>query len=148
MLTKTLVQLYKRDLEQLKQEITAYKTEKQLWMVSNQISNSAGNLCLHIIGNLNYFIGAVLGKTGYVRQRDLEFSLKNVSAEEMVKQIDSTIAVIETSLNSLTEEDLLLEYKQNPFKSKVSTEFFLVHLATHLAYHLGQINYHRRLLDV
>ena len=147
MLTETLVKLFKRDLEKLKQEITAYKTEKQLWIISNEISNSAGNLCLHIVGNLNYFIGAVLGKTGYVRQRDLEFSLKDVPIEEMVKKIEDTMLVIEETLSKLTEEDLQAEYKRNPFEDYMSTEFFLVHLLTHLTYHLGQINYHRRLLD-
>lgn len=147
MLTETLVKLFKRDLEKLKQEITAYKTEKQLWIISNEISNSAGNLCLHIVGNLNHFIGAVLGKTGYVRQRDLEFSLKDVPIEEMVKKIEDTMLVIEEALSNLTEEDLQAEYRRNPFEDYMSTEFFLVHLLTHLTYHLGQINYHRRLLD-
>ncbi|WP_138434384.1 DinB family protein [Winogradskyella algicola] len=148
MTTETLINLFKRDLGKLKQEITAYKTEKQLWIISNEISNSAGNLCLHIIGNLNHFIGAVLGKTGYVRQRDLEFSLKDVSVEEMVKKIEDTMLVIEQTLSNLTKETLQAEYRRNPFEDYMSTEFFLTHLLTHLAYHLGQINYHRRLLDV
>lgn len=148
MLTVMLAKLFKRDLEKLKQEITAYKTEKQIWILSNEISNSAGNLCLHVVGNLNHFIGAVLGKTDYVRQRDLEFSLKNVPVSEMKRQIDDTIIIIEDTLSKLTEEDLQQEYSQNPFKECMSTELFLTHLLTHLSYHLGQINYHRRLLGL
>ncbi|WP_426430057.1 DinB family protein [Winogradskyella sp. HB-48] len=148
MLTETLIKLFKRDLEKLKQEIEAYKEEENLWIVANEISNSAGNLCLHIIGNLNHFIGAVLGDTGYIRQRDLEFSLKDIPVIEMIRQIDDTISVVEIALSKLAEEDLQTEYSQNPFEDYMSTEFFLVHLLTHLTYHLGQINYHRRLLPI
>ncbi|WP_111684135.1 DinB family protein [Winogradskyella tangerina] len=147
MLTETLIKIFKRDLNKLKLEINAYNTEKHLWLVPEGISNSAGNLCLHLVGNLNHFIGATLGETGYVRKRDLEFSLKDVSKIEMIKQIDDTIVMIETVLSKITASDLQKEYRRNPFEDFMTTEYFLVHLTTHLAYHLGQINYHRRLLD-
>ena len=75
MLTETLIKLFKRDLGKLKEEVDSYQNEANLWIVTNDVSNSAGNLCLHLVGNLNHFIGAVLGDSGYVRQRDLEFSL-------------------------------------------------------------------------
>ncbi len=88
-----------------------------------------------------------MGNSGYVRQRDLEFSLKNIPVEELTKQIDTTIVTIETTLKSLTEADLQKEYKRRVFEDTMTTEYFLVHLTMHLAYHLGQINYHRRLLD-
>ncbi|MCB0398686.1 MAG: DinB family protein [Winogradskyella sp.] len=146
MLTSTLIKLFSRDLEKLKQEIEAYKEEEKLWIVTKEISNSTGNLCLHIIGNLNHFIGAVLGNTGYIRQRDLEFSLKDIPVKKMVRQIDDTINVVQNTLSKLTERDLQEEYKRNPFEYYMTTEYFLVHLSMHLAYHLGQINYHRRLL--
>lgn len=146
MLTSTLIKLFSRDLEKLKQEIEAYKEEEKLWIVTKEISNSTGNLCLHIIGNLNHFIGAVLGNTGYIRQRDLEFSLKDIPVKKMVRQIDDTISVVQNTLSKLTERDLQEEYKRNPFEYYMTTEYFLVHLSMHLAYHLGQINYHRRLL--
>lgn len=147
MLTETLIKIFKRDLNKLKIEINAYHIEAHLWLVPEGISNSAGNLCLHLVGNLNHFIGATLGETGYVRKRDLEFSLKDVSKIEMTKQIDDTIVMIETVLGKLTASDLQKEYRRNPFEDFMTTEYFLVHLTTHLAYHLGQINYHRRLLD-
>ncbi|WP_299524124.1 DUF1572 family protein [Winogradskyella sp.] len=147
MLTDTLIRVFKRDLNKLKDEINAYKDEANLWLVSDGISNSAGNLCLHLVGNLNHFIGATLGNSGYVRQRELEFSLKNVPRLEMIQQIDNTIPIVEGTLSQLDAPDLQKEYRRNPFEDFMTTEYFLVHLTTHLSYHLGQINYHRRLFD-
>ena len=148
MLTKTLIKLFERDLNTLKDEINAYKKEANMWLVTEKISNSAGNLALHLVGNLNHFIGATLGNSGYVRQRDLEFSLKAVPKSEIINKIDDTIVVVTDTLKKLTEEDLQKEYRRNPFEDDMTTAYFLTHLAMHLAYHLGQINYHRRLLDV
>ncbi|EDP69994.1 hypothetical protein FBALC1_10692 [Flavobacteriales bacterium ALC-1] len=147
MLTDTLIRLFSRDLNALKDEVNLYQEEKNLWIVTKDISNCAGNLCLHLVGNLNHFIGATMGNTGYIRQRELEFSLKDVSREELIKQVDDTIAIVEQTLKSLTQEDLQKEYKRRVSEDTMTTEYFLVHLAMHLAYHLGQINYHRRLLD-
>lgn len=147
MLTHTLIKLFKRDLNALKTEVNSYKDEKNLWIVTKDISNSSGNLCLHLIGNLNHFIGATLGNSGYVRQRDLEFSLKDIPKSELIMQINDTIDVVEKILSDLTEEDLQKEYKRRVFEDTMTTAYFLVHLSMHLAYHLGQINYHRRLLD-
>lgn len=147
MLSSTLISLYRRDLQELKKEISLYKKEQNLWVVKDDISNSAGNLCLHLVGNLNHFIGAVIGQTGYVRQREQEFSQKNVSVETMTLQIDQTIAMIETVLNGLEDSEFKKNYPIEVFGKPMTTEYFLVHLSTHLSYHLGQINYHRRLLD-
>ncbi len=147
MLTETLIKLFNRDLNKIKKEIQLYKDQANLWKVDRLITNSAGNLCLHLIGNLNYFIGGILGDSGYVRQRDLEFSLKDIPKSELIKQVDKTIVIVEDTLKSLTTTDLHKEYKLQVFKDTMTTEYFLVHLTTHLAYHLGQINYHRRLLD-
>lgn len=148
MITETLKSLFNRDLNKLKVEIESYQNESQIWAIDKNISNSAGNLCLHLIGNINTFIGAELGKTGYVRNRPLEFSLKDVPRSELISKIDETILVVNTTLDSLSETDLKAIYPQIVFEKEMTTEFFLVHLATHLAYHLGQINYHRRLLDI
>lgn len=148
MLTQTLIWLFNRDLNKLKLEIESYKTESNLWVIDKGISNSAGNLCLHLIGNLNTYIGATLGKSGYVRNRELEFSLKNIPKHELIKKIEETILVLNKTLEGFTEADLNAEYPLVVFEDKMTTEFFLVHLTTHLAYHLGQINYHRRLLDL
>ena len=147
MLTKTLIKIFTRDLNKLKIEIDAYNSEENLWLLDKEITNSAGNLCLHIVGNLNHFIGAILGESGYIRQRDLEFSLKNVLKTELLQQIDDTIQLVENVLVKLSAKDLEKQYPIIVFKEPMSTEYFLVHLTTHLSYHLGQINYHKRLID-
>lgn len=147
MLKQTLKTLYRRDLEKLRQEIDSYQDENRIWHVEKNIPNSAGNLCLHIVGNLNAFIGAEIGKSGYVRQRELEFSLKDVPKSELLKKIDDTIFVVDAALDTLTDEQFDEEYPIIVFTEKMTTGYFLVHLTTHLTYHLGQINYHRRLLD-
>ena len=148
MLLETLTKLYLRDLHKLKQEIAAYKNEGNIWLIDKEIRNSAGNLCLHLVGNLNTYIGAELGNTGYIRNRDLEFSLKDVPREALIKKIEGTITVVEKTMANIKEEQLNKEYPVLVFREKTSTGYMMVHLATHLGYHLGQVNYHRRLLDV
>jgi len=147
MFTETLKTLFSRDLNKLKSEIASYKNEANLWIIDKSIANSAGNLCLHLIGNLNTYIGATLGSSNYIRNRELEFSLKDIPKQELINMIEATIIVVNETLDKITEEQLNSEYPTLVFQEKTSTEFFLVHLTTHLAYHLGQINYHRRLLD-
>ncbi len=144
---KIVIQLFQRDLKKLKTEITSYKDEKKIWEVSAEIKNSAGNLCLHICGNLQHFIGAVLGNSGYVRDRDSEFSRKNVPVEELIKEIDKTLEIVTETIRNFEEEKLIEIYPINVFGKEMTTGFFLAHLTTHLNYHLGQINYHRRLID-
>jgi len=147
MLTETLKLLFERDLKKLRDEIEAYKTEKNIWQVEKNIKNSAGNLCLHIIGNLNWFIGAQFGATGYIRDRELEFSSTNIPKDDLLLEIDKTRSVLDNTLDKITASQLELEYPILVFDKKTTTYYFLIHLTTHLAYHLGQINYHRRLID-
>ena len=142
-----LLSFFERDLNKLITEIELYKNEETIWRVEKNIANSAGNLTLHLIGNLHTFIGKEIGKTGYVRNRELEFTQKNVSRQELIDGIKDTIKMVKNSLASITNEDLKEEYPVMKFSKIESTEYLLVHLATHLTYHLGQINYHRRLLD-
>ena len=143
----TLKTLFTRDLNRVIKEIEAYKDEASIWKIDGLINNSAGNLCLHLIGNLKTYIGKELGKTDYIRNRPLEFSLKNVSRKELIKEINNTIEIINTTFENLDPTVLETEYPILVFEQKTSTEYFLVHLTTHLAYHLGQINYHRRLIE-
>jgi uncharacterized damage-inducible protein DinB len=147
MLQEILKRVFDRDLNILKKEIEAYQTESNIWIVADGITNSAGNLCLHLVGNLNHFVGTVLGNTGYIRQRDIEFSLKNVPRTELVQKIEGTIAMINQVLDQLTDEQLASVFPITVFSEGDTTAYFLTHLATHLTYHLGQVNYHRRLLD-
>jgi uncharacterized damage-inducible protein DinB len=147
MLVATLKKIFKSDLTRLKSEVLLYKNEQNLWKVGPGISNSAGNLCLHLVGNLNTYIGKEIGKTEYIRNRELEFSMKNLSRDELLSKIERTIQVVDRSLDRLEENDLDKEYSILVFEEPTSTEYLLIHLTTHLTYHLGQINYHRRLLD-
>lgn len=143
----SLIQLFERDLQKLKTEIVQYSQDEHLWLVAPQINNSAGNLVLHLIGNLNTYIGAEIGKTGYIRNRPLEFSEKGLSKNELLNRVTETLDIVKNSLITLPEETLEEEYPQLVFEQKTSTGYLLIHLTTHLTYHLGQINYHRRLLD-
>lgn len=110
MITESLRSLYSRDLNKLKAEIEAYQNEENLWKTDKNIANSAGNLTLHLVGNLNHFIGTHLGNTGYVRQRDLEFSSKNIPQAELIEKVKATAAMIDSVLSQLSDEDLKKEY--------------------------------------
>ena len=103
--TASLIEIFERDLNKLITEINLYKDEGSLWIIKDGISNSAGNLCLHLMGNLNHFIGAILGNTGYVREREKEFSLKNIPRKYLIQSIENTKLVVKESLSKLTAAD-------------------------------------------
>ncbi len=148
MMTESLKSIFERDLKQLKLEIGLYQQESNLWLTKKGISNAAGNLCLHLIGNLSHFIGAQLGHTGYVRNRPLEFSDKDVPRASLLESIDQVMAMTGKTLDGLDDAELEKNYPLVVFEKEMTTGYFLIHLSTHLSYHLGQINYHRRLIDV
>jgi len=147
MLPAVLADIFERDINKLKNEILQYKNEANLWVIEKGIANSAGNLCLHLIGNLNTYIGKELGNTAYVRDRPLEFSAKHIPRNELIAKIEAVAAIVAETMQHLSADILNKEYPVVVFQEPSSTEFMLVHLATHLSYHVGQINYHRRLLD-
>ena len=143
----SLLEFFERDILRVKDEINLYALESDLWEIRGDISNSAGNLVLHLIGNLNHFIGATLGHSGYIRQRDLEFSLKNVPRETLLQHLDETAAIVTQTISALSPADFEQNYPLDKHGKTVSTTYMLLHLLTHLNYHLGQINYHRRLIS-
>ncbi|AUC86332.1 DinB superfamily protein [Polaribacter sp. ALD11] len=145
--TKSLITFLERDLNKLITEIELYKNEANIWRLEKNISNSAGNLTLHLIGNLHTFIGKEIGQTNYIRNRELEFSQKNVPRQTLINRINETIEMVNKSLISVTDKELNEDYPVLKFSKVESTEYLLIHLTIHLTYHLGQINYHRRLLD-
>lgn len=147
MIKEALLEIFERDLGKLKEEISLYAPENKLWKVDRQISNSGGNLALHLIGNLNHFIGATLGNTGYIRERDKEFSEKDVPAQQLLQAIDATIIIVRDTLNNMAPEDFEKIFPLEKHGQVVKTDFMLLHLLAHLEYHLGQINYHRRLVE-
>ncbi|HMX38873.1 MAG TPA: DinB family protein [Saprospiraceae bacterium] len=147
MLKTALLEIFERDLRRVAEEIGLYRDEANLWVTQAHINNSAGTLCLHLIGNLQHFIGAVLGHTGYVRQRDLEFSLKDVPRAELLRGLEETAQAVSSALQHLPEHAFSDTYPVPKRDQIVQTDFMLLHLLGHLSYHLGQISYHRRLLD-
>ncbi len=147
-MTESFIKLFDRDLRKLAEEIRSYKDEKKIWQIQGEIKNSAGNLCTHLIGNLNHFIGTILGGTGYVRNRDEEFSVKDISAGQLVNDIEQVNETVTATLKKLTDDDLKNEFPAEVRGGPMTTQHFLLHLYGHMNYHLGQVNYHRRLIDI
>ena len=144
---ENIQKLIVRDLDRTIEELGLHKDEANLWLKPEGISNSAGNLMLHLCGNLKHFIGALLGDTGYIRKRDEEFSLKDIPATYLKTNLKESKAVVERTLSGMQDNQLEEDFPIEMFGSKQTIGFMLLHLATHLNYHLGQINYHRRLLE-
>lgn len=147
MLNNTLAMFYERDLRKLVEEISLFKHEENLWRTVGSIKNAAGNLALHIIGGTNYLIGTNLGNTGYVRDRDQEFTRKGVPRQELVTQLEDLIPMINRTLSALTQEQLDADYPMLFDGVKRPTSYILQQLLLHLNYHLGQVNYLRRVLE-
>lgn len=146
MIIDTLLSLFDLNLKKLISEIELYENEEDIWRIEKNISNSAGNLALHIVGNLNTYIGKEIGETNYIRNRELEFSNKNIPRQDLIKSINETRAILTETLKALSNKDLKREYPILVLVERTTTEYLLVHLVTHLSYHLGQINYHRRFI--
>ena len=140
----TITLLFERDINKLIEELMLYK--KDVWKIKEGISNSGGNLTLHLLGNLNHFIGATLGNTGYVRGRDREFLLKNIPRIQLVEELKKTNEVVKDTLPRLSDEDIEKDFPVPLNDKTLSTSFVLLHLLAHFSYHLGQVNYHRRLI--
>ncbi len=143
---ESIAKLIDRDLVKLSQELNQYPDEKSIWIVKPGINNSAGNLCLHLCGNLQHFFGAILSKTGYIRNREHEFAATDVPKTELLKEIEITRATVKETLESFKPSLLLKEYPEKVFEHPMTCMHFFAHLTAHLGYHLGQVNYHRRLL--
>jgi len=147
MLKEALLEIFERELDKLASEINSYPDENKLWLASGEISNSAGNLCLHLLGNLNHFVGATIGKTGYVRNRDSEFSSTGVTRQDLTASIEKTKTAVMETLQNLPDESFEENFPVEKHDKVVKTDFMLLHLLAHFNYHLGQINYHRRLIE-
>jgi uncharacterized damage-inducible protein DinB len=145
MTTHDVAEILARDLGRLSEELQAYDREEDLWKTAPEISNSTGTLALHLLGNLQHYIGAVLGETGYVRDRAAEFSRRNVPRDEIIAEIERTREVVRRVVPSLDDARLAAEYPAEVGGRRMTTGYHLIHLVAHFAYHLGQVNYHRRL---
>jgi len=147
MLNNILASFYERDLRKLIEEVNLFKNEEDLWTTLGSVKNSSGNLVLHIAGGLNHFIGATLAYTGYVRDRDREFSEKGVERKELVERLEKLIPIIAEALNALTPQQMESDFPLMFDGKNNSSSYVLVMLLGHLNYHLGQINYLRRSLE-
>jgi hypothetical protein len=134
-----------RDIRKVKEELALYKNEPDIWMLQPGIGNSAGTLAMHLTGNLRHFIGGVLGGSGYVRERDREFTARNVPRTVLLEGLDEAEAIVTKVLGGLDDKQLQADFPIE-FLGKRTTLSVLIVLTSHLGYHLGQINYHRRLL--
>lgn len=135
-----------RELKALRREIEAYPNEADLWRAVPGIVNPGGNLALHLAGNLQYFVGAVLGGTGYKRYRDAEFGSRDLPRAQLLREIDAALAAVEAGLERFNDADCAKPYPEPVGGITPTTGAFLAHLAVHLGYHLGQVDYHRRII--
>jgi hypothetical protein len=143
--TPIVVIMLDRELRALRRELEAYPDERAIWQVLPGLPNTAGTLALHLAGNLQHYIGARLGHSGYVRNRDAEFSRRGVARDELVAEIERARAAVQAGLASLQPGDLDRDFPEAVAPSPVRTGDYLVHLCGHFAYHLGQVDAHRRL---
>lgn len=144
-LPSELKKLFERDLERLNAELNLYEKEEDLWKVSGDIKNSAGNLILHLCGNLKHFVGATLHKTEYLRDRETEFAGKATKAE-LAENIKETKEILIDYFERASVDEMTDPYPLQPFGYPMTKSEFLIHLYGHLSWHMGHINYHRRLL--
>ena len=143
----TLTVLFERELLQLEKELESYNTASNVWVSNESIKNSGGNLALHLTGNLQFFIGNIIGKNGYERNRKAEFEAKDIPLDALRADIAKTIADVKSALKNIDPELLQENYPIEVFGNPMTYEFFIMHLLSHLSYHIGQINYHRRMFD-
>lgn len=142
----TIHPLLQRELAAVRRSVEAYPDEDSLWDERPGLPNTGGNLALHLAGNLQHYFGAVLGKTGYVRDRDSEFARRNVPRADLLKGLDAAAVAIDAGIKAVTPDRLMAPYPEKVGGRTIQTHVFLTHLLSHLAYHLGQIDYHRRVV--
>ena len=147
MTTNELTDMYERDIRRFIEELGLFTSEENVWKTTGSIKNPAGNLALHIVGGLNHHIGATLAGTGYIRDRDREFSDKGISRNLLVEELRKLIPLISQTIIPLTPEQLNSPFPKFFDKESASTSYVLTQLLLHLNYHLGQVNYLRRALE-
>lgn len=147
MLANDLATLFVRELETFQREVEMFPDDASLWKTLPGVTNSAGNLGAHLAGNVQHFIGAVLGKSGYVRQRDHEFARREGTRAEIVADLQAAIDAVKKYLPAMTDADLAREYPDAVGGVTMRTGLFLMHLVSHAGFHLGQADYLRRTLS-
>lgn len=143
---QSYVVLFERDIKAVIKEVSSYESDEELWKIGGDLNNSGGNLALHLIGNLRHFIGHVIGGTSYKRERHSEFKSVNVPREEIIHGLELALEDVTTTLENVDDAKLESIFPVNVLGYEMTTAYFIGHLYGHLNYHLGQINYHRRLM--
>jgi len=146
MQTADLKTVMARELRALAREVQAYPDDASVWRTFPGIANSAGTLVLHLAGNIQYYLGTRLGGDRYVRDRQAEFARRDVPRRELLAEIDRAIAALERALPRVTDDVMAADYPEPVGGKTLRTGEFLLHLATHLSWHLGQLDYHRRMV--
>ena len=141
-----ITEIFDRDIQKVIDEVSKYENEDDLWILPSGINNSAGTLALHIAGSLQHFIGAVMGNSGYKRNREEEFEASDLSQNEILAELNRTKLVVNQTLSNLDPENIDENFPSKFQERTITNQYLLIHLSGHLNYHLGQINYHRRLL--
>lgn len=141
-----LAALFRRDLSRLIQEIEAFDDDSQLWTKIEGASNSAGNLALHLEGNLREYVGRQLGSVPYQRRRDEEFSGSGLTRADLVKRLEGARETVVRAISSIPDERLTESFPERVAGREWSTQQFIFHLLAHFNYHLGQVDYLRRFL--
>jgi uncharacterized damage-inducible protein DinB len=142
----TLRVLLIRELEALIREIELVPDDEVLWQTRPGVTNSFGNLALHLAGNLQHYVGHVIGGTSYVRNRDREFNTRSGSRAEVIADVRMAIGAVDRTLRELQRDRLDQPYPVEVGGVRPRTGVFLFHLVSHTGYHLGQAGYLRRIL--
>lgn len=146
MITIVLIELYKREIDRLKNEILSYEADELLW---KQFEGTvpAGNICLYLTGNLQHYIGNIVGDSGYIRNKEAEMKARNLSRERLTEEIDNTLQTVVNTLEEVSKTDLQKIFPTNEFEEPVTTEYYLIHLLKNFSFYLGQIKYHHQLVS-
>ena len=147
MITMILIDLYGKELDKLKNEINAYESDELIWKSVEGAQVTGGNLCLYIAGNLQHNIGAMIGDSGYIRNKEAELKAKNVSRERLMEEIENTRQVVVDTLEQVSKSELLKVFPTKDFEEPVTTEYYLVHLLSNFGFNLGQIHFHRKVVS-
>lgn len=135
-----------RELRALAREVQAYPDDASVWRTFPGMANSAGTLALHLVGNIQYYLGTKLGGDSYVRDRQAEFARRDVPRRELLSEIDRAIGVAERVLPKVSDQTMAANFPEPVGGKTLRTGEFLLHLASHLSWHLGQLDYHRRMV--
>jgi uncharacterized damage-inducible protein DinB len=144
--TDDIARLLVRELEAFIREITLFPDDETPWRVLPGVTNAAGNLALHVAGNLQHFFGAALGQTSYVRNRELEFATRSGTREQLTRELRAAIHVVQSTLGRMDASALDRPMPGVPGELHARAGLFLLHLVAHTAFHLGQAGYLRRML--